>query len=163
MANVAQGAAALAVFFKTRDAKLKGLAGAGGVSAVFGITEPAIFGVNLRLRWPFYCAMVASAIGSAGVALLDVRGQALGAAGFVGFVSIIPKSIPAYLALEVIVFVAAFGFTFAYGMTRGKAHWRADAPDAKEAAPVAEAMATPAAPLDRRLPLRPRLQRRGVG
>lgn len=39
MANIAQGAAALAVFAKTRDAKLKGLAGAGGASAVFGITD----------------------------------------------------------------------------------------------------------------------------
>ena len=145
MANVAQGAAALAVFFKTRDAKLKGLAGAGGVSAVFGITEPAIFGVNLRLRWPFYCAMVASAIGSAGVALLNVRGQALGAAGFVGFVSIIPKSIPAYLALEVLVFVLSFGFTFAYAMTRGKADMEGRAPAAKAAAPVAAAVAPPAA------------------
>ena len=143
MANVAQGAAALAVFFKTRDAKLKGLAGAGGVSAVFGITEPAIFGVNLRLRWPFYCAMVASAIGSAGVALLDVRGQALGAAGFVGFVSIIPKSIPAYLALEVLVFVLSFGFTFAYAMTRGKADMEGRAPAKKEAV-VAAAVAAPA-------------------
>ena len=144
MANVAQGAAALAVFFKTRDAKLKGLAGAGGVSAVFGITEPAIFGVNLRLRWPFYCAMVASAIGSAGVALLNVRGQALGAAGFVGFVSIIPKSIPAYLALEVLVFVLSFGITFAYAMTRGKADMEGRAPAAKAAAPVAAAAATAA-------------------
>mgnify|MGYP002740330479 FL=1 len=143
MANVAQGAAALAVFFKTRDAKLKGLAGAGGVSAVFGITEPAIFGVNLRLRWPFYCAMVASAIGSAGVALLNVRGQALGAAGFVGFVSIIPKSIPAYLALEVLVFVLSFGFTFAYAMTRGKADMEGRAPAKKEAV-VAAAVAAPA-------------------
>ncbi len=141
MANVAQGAAALAVFFKTRDAKLKGLAGAGGASAVFGITEPAIFGVNLRLRWPFYCAMVASAIGSAGVALLNVRGQALGAAGFVGFVSIIPKSIPAYLALEVLVFVLSFGFTFAYAMTRGKADMEGRAPAAKAAAPVVAAVA----------------------
>jgi len=144
MANVAQGAAALAVFFKTRDAKLKGLAGAGGVSAVFGITEPAIFGVNLRLRWPFYCAMVASAIGSAGVALLNVRGQALGAAGFVGFVSIIPKSIPAYLALEVLVFVLSFGITFAYALTRGKADMEGRAPAAKAAAPVAAAVATAA-------------------
>ena len=143
MANVAQGAAALAVFFKTRDAKLKGLAGAGGVSAVFGITEPAIFGVNLRLRWPFYCAMVAAAIGSAGVALLDVRGQALGAAGFVGFVSIVPKSIPAYLALEVLVFVLSFGFTFAYAMTRGKADMAGRAPAKKEAV-VAAAVAVPA-------------------
>ena len=143
MANVAQGAAALAVFFKTRDAKLKGLAGAGGVSAVFGITEPAIFGVNLRLRWPFYCAMVAAAIGSGGVALLDVRGQALGAAGFVGFVSIVPKSIPAYLALEVLVFVISFGLTFAYAMTRGKADMQGRAPAKKEAVAVA-AVAAPA-------------------
>ena len=146
MANVAQGAAALAIFFKTRDAKLKGLAGAGGASAVFGITEPAIFGVNLRLRWPFFCAMAAAAIGSAGVALLNVRGQALGAAGFVGFVSIMPKSIPAYLALEVLVFVLSFGFTFAYAMTRGKADMEGRAPAAKAAAPVAAAVATPAAP-----------------
>ena len=146
MANVAQGAAALAIFFKTKDAKLKGLAGAGGASAVFGITEPAIFGVNLRLRWPFFCAMAAAAIGSAGVALLNVRGQALGAAGFVGFVSIMPKSIPAYLALEVLVFVLSFGFTFAYAMTRGKADMEGRAPAAKAAAPVAAAVATPAAP-----------------
>ena len=145
MANVAQGAAALAVFFKTRDAKLKGLAGAGGASAVFGITEPAIFGVNLRLRWPFFCAMAAAAIGSAGVALLNVRGQALGAAGFVGFVSIIPKSIPAYLALEVLVFVISFGLTFGYAMTRGKADMEGRAPAAKAAAPVAAAAAAPAA------------------
>ena len=151
MANVAQGAAALAVFFKTRDAKLKGLAGAGGVSAVFGITEPAIFGVNLRLRWPFYCAMVAAAIGSGGVALLNVRGQALGAAGFVGFVSIVPKSIPAYLALEVLVFVLSFGLTFAYAMTRGKADMAGRAPAKKEAvavaagAPAGTGVAAPAA------------------
>ena len=144
MANVAQGAAALAVFFKTRDAKLKGLAGAGGASAVFGITEPAIFGVNLRLRWPFFCAMAAAAIGSAGVALLNVRGQALGAAGFVGFVSIVPKSIPAYLALEVLVFVISFGLTFGYAMTRGKADMEGRAPAAKAAAPVAAAAATAA-------------------
>ena len=143
MANVAQGAAALAIFFKTRDAKLKGLAGAGGASAVFGITEPAIFGVNLRLRWPFFCAMAAAAIGSAGVALLNVRGQALGAAGFVGFVSIMPKSIPAYLALEVLVFVLSFGFTFAYAMTRGKADMEGRAPAKKEAV-VAAAVSAPA-------------------
>lgn len=151
MANVAQGAAALAIFFKTKDAKLKGLAGAGGASAVFGITEPAIFGVNLRLRWPFFCAMAAAAIGSAGVALLNVRGQALGAAGFVGFVSIMPKSIPAYLALEVLVFVLSFGFTFAYAMTRGKADMEGRAPAAKAAA----AVATPAAPAPAAAPAAP--------
>ena len=75
-----------------------------------------------------------------------MRGQALGAAGFVGFVSIMPKSIPAYLALEILVFVLSFGFTFAYAMTRGKADMEGRAPAAKAAAPVAAAVATPAAP-----------------
>ena len=134
MANVAQGAAALAVFFKSRNAKMKGLAGAGGVSAVFGITEPAIFGVNLRLRWPFFIGMGAAAIGSAGVALFGVRGQALGAAGFAGFVSIIPASIPAYLALEVLVFVLAFAATLAYASTRGRADMADGAAGADSAA-----------------------------
>lgn len=147
MANIAQGAAALAVFLKARDAKLKGLAGAGGASAVFGITEPAIFGVNLRLRWPFYVGMVAAAIGSAGVALFDVRGQALGAAGFVGFVSIIPNDIPMYLLLEILVFALSFGATFAYASTRGKVDLAeggavaASADSAATAAPAATGVA----------------------
>ena len=139
MANVAQGAVALAVFFKTRDAKMKGLAGAGGASAVFGITEPAIFGVNLRLRWPFFIGMGAAAIGSALVALFDVRSQALGAAGFVGFVSVRPDDIPMYLVLEVVTFVIAFGAALFYGSTKGAASLAADEVD--EAALEAEAVA----------------------
>ena len=142
-ANVAQGGAALAVALKSKNAKVKSMALPSALSACMGITEPAIFGVNLRLRWPFFCAMAAAAIGSAGVALLNVRGQALGAAGFVGFVSIVPKSIPAYLALEVLVFVLSFGFTFAYAMTRGKADMEGRAPAKKEAV-VAAAVAAPA-------------------
>ena len=120
MANVAQGAAALAVFFKTADARMRGLAGAGGASALFGITEPAIFGVNLRLRWPFFIGMAAAGVGGAGVALLDVRSQALGAAGLVGLVSIVPTSIPRYLALEGLVFILAFVGVFAYATARSR-------------------------------------------
>ncbi|MBJ2329738.1 PTS glucose transporter subunit IIA [Schaalia cardiffensis] len=145
MANVAQGAAALAVFAKTRDAKLKGLAGAGGASAVFGITEPAIFGVNLRLKWPFFVGMGAAAIGSAGVALLNVRGAALGAAGFVGFVSIRTADIPKYLLLEVIVFALSFGATFVYASTRGKADMEARPAAAGDAGTVPAHVAEPTA------------------
>ena len=78
--------------------------------------------------------MGAAAIGSAGVALLGVRGQALGAAGFAGFVSIIPASIPAYLALEVLVFVLAFAATLAYASTRGRADMADGAAGADSAA-----------------------------
>ena len=73
MANIAQGAATLAVFFLAKGEKLKGLAGASGVSAVLGITEPAIFGVNLQLRWPFFIGIGSAAIGGALIALLNVK------------------------------------------------------------------------------------------
>ena len=148
MANVAQGAAALAVFFKTADARMRGLAGAGGASALFGITEPAIFGVNLRLRWPFYIGMGVASLGGAAVALLDIHSQALGAAGFMGFASIVPEDIPRYLLLEAIVFVVAFAAAYAYGSTRGHASLVGDADEVDEAALEAEVLATDAAPVE---------------
>ena len=61
MNNISQGAAAFGALFCTRDAKLKGVASASGISAVLGITEPAMFGVNLRLRYPFYAALIGTA------------------------------------------------------------------------------------------------------
>jgi len=96
MANIAQGAATLAIFLRARDAKLRGMSGASAASALFGITEPAIFGVNLRLRWPFFTALIAAGVGGALVSVFDIRAQALGAAGLVGFVSIRPSDIPMY-------------------------------------------------------------------
>jgi len=121
MANVAQGAVCLAVFLKAADAKLKGMSGASAASALFGITEPAIFGVNLRLRWPFFIGIGAAAVGGALVALFDVRALALGAAGLVGFVSIRPSDIPLYLLSMAVTFALAFGGAFFYASTRGRA------------------------------------------
>ena len=90
MNNVAQGAAGLAVLATTKDAKLKSLCSASGVSALLGITEPAMFGVNLKLKTPFYAAIIGSAVGSAYVAFHHVLAVALGAAGLPGFISIRP-------------------------------------------------------------------------
>ncbi len=91
MNNVAQGAAVLTVLFKTKDVKLKSICSAAGVSALLGITEPAMFGVTLKLRYPFYAAMAGSAVGSAWCALFHILAQALGAAGLPGFISVLPK------------------------------------------------------------------------
>ncbi|OFT52198.1 PTS beta-glucoside transporter subunit EIIBCA [Corynebacterium sp. HMSC06C06] len=115
MANIAQGGAALAVYFLARGEKLKGLAGASGMSALFGITEPAIFGVNLRLRWPFYIGMGASAIASTLNALFDVKATALGAAGLIGFVSMRPNDIMQFFICAIVSLILAFGVAFAYG------------------------------------------------
>ncbi len=80
--NVAQGGAAIAAFFIIKqNKKLKGVASAAGISALLGITEPAMFGVNLKTRYPFIGAIVGSGIGSAYIAFFKVKAIALGTAG----------------------------------------------------------------------------------
>lgn len=92
MNNVAQGAAVIAVLLLTKNKKLKSICSASGVSAFLGITEPAMFGVTLKLRYPFYGAMIGSACGSAYIAATKTLAVALGAAGLPGFISIAPQN-----------------------------------------------------------------------
>ena len=115
MANVAQGAATFAVWALTKDDKMKSLASSSGISALLGITEPALFGVNLKLKFPFFCALVGSCVASAFAGLMKVIAVSLGSAGFLGFLSINAKSIPMYVLAELISFVIAFALTYFYG------------------------------------------------
>ncbi len=115
MSNVAQGAATLAVLLLVRDAKLKGVASAAGLSALLGITEPALFGVNLKLRYPFIGAIIGSAIASGFLAIFHVKAVALGAAGLPGIISIKPGSIIYYIIGMVISCAVAFIVTIILG------------------------------------------------
>lgn len=108
MSNVAQGAATLGVLTVTRDKKMKGTASAAGISALLGITEPAMFGINLKLRYPFIGAIIGAGIGSAFVTLFKVKAVALGAAGLPGIISISPASILPYIIGMGIAFAVAF-------------------------------------------------------
>lgn len=118
MANVAQGAATFAIYFLTKDKKMKGLSSSSGVSALLGITEPALFGVNLKYRFPFFCALIGSASAAAIAGLLQVVAVSLGSAGFLGFLSIKASSIPFYVVCELISFAIAFAVTYGYGKTK---------------------------------------------
>lgn len=111
MSNIAQGAATLAVLLLTRDQKVKGVASAAGISALLGITEPAMFGVNLKLRYPFIGAIIGSAAGSLFISLLKVKAIALGAAGLPGIISIKPGFIVAYIISMAVAFAVAFVVT----------------------------------------------------
>ncbi|HGO5824329.1 TPA: sucrose-specific PTS transporter subunit IIBC [Mannheimia haemolytica] len=108
MSNIAQGAACLGVAFAMKDAKVRGLAVPSGISALLGITEPAMFGVNLRYRQAFIAAMIGSGLASAFIAFFNVKAIALGAAGFLGIPSIKPDSLAMYSIGMVISFVVAF-------------------------------------------------------
>lgn len=81
MANVAQGGATLAVFFKTKNKKTKEIALPAGISAFLGITEPAIFGVNLKHRRPFIGAAIGGALGGAYVVFTKVMANGIGLTG----------------------------------------------------------------------------------
>lgn len=115
MANVAQGAATFAIYFLTKDKKMKSLSSSAGISAMLGITEPSMFGVNLKYRFPFFCALIASGIASAIAGLFNVVVVSLGSAGFLGFLSVKAESIPMYIVCELISFAIAFALTYIYG------------------------------------------------
>ena len=115
MSNIAQGAACLGVAFTMKDAKVRGLAIPSGVSALLGITEPAMFGVNLRYRHAFISAMIGSGLASAFIAAFNVKAIALGAAGFLGVASIKPDSLAMYSVGMVISFIVAFGLSVILG------------------------------------------------
>lgn len=111
MSNIAQGAACLGVAFALKDPKVRGLAIPSGISALLGITEPAMFGVNLRYRQAFLAAMIGSGIASAFIALFNVKAIALGAAGFLGIPSIKPDSLAMYSIGMLISFSIAFSLS----------------------------------------------------
>lgn len=131
MNNVAQGAAVIAVLLTTKNEKMKSTAAASGVSAMLGITEPAMFGITLRLRYPFIAAIIGSAAGSAYIALRHVLAIALGAAGIPGIISIRPENWLDFIIGLVIAMVVAFGLTIFFGKSNMFAAKEKPAPKAE--------------------------------
>ncbi|HDR1226356.1 TPA: PTS sucrose transporter subunit IIBC [Pasteurella multocida] len=115
MSNIAQGAACLGAAYVMKDAKVRGIAVPSGISALLGITEPAMFGVNLRYRYPFISAMSGAGISSAVIALFNVKAIALGAAGLPGIPSIKPDSLAMYCVGMLISASIAFTLTVILG------------------------------------------------
>ena len=113
MANVAQGGAALAMFMITKDAKVKLIALPAALSCFLGITEAAIFGVNLRFVRPFVAAAIGGACGGAYVVLTKVAMTAVGVTGLPGTLIVQPDAMLNYIIGMLIAAGVAFGVTFA--------------------------------------------------
>lgn len=116
MSNLAQGSAALGVFYMTRNAREKSMASTSAISAYFAITEPAMFGVNLRYKFPFYAALVGSALGCIFLSLNKVQASAIGVGGLPGFISIIPQYIPVFVIGMAVAIVVPFVLTCVLSM-----------------------------------------------
>lgn len=118
-ANVAQGAAALAVALKVRDKKIKALAIPASLSAFLGITEPAIFGVNIRYMKPFIAGSIGGACGALVASIFNVGATAYGVTGVFGFL-ITTNSAFGYLLTLVVSASVAFVISWVLGIDENK-------------------------------------------
>lgn len=105
-ANVAQGAAALAVALKAKNQKMKSLALPASLSAFMGITEPAIFGVNLRLFKPFLAGAIGGACGALVAGITGIGATAYGITGIFGYLITTNYTLQYTLVMAVAVAVA---------------------------------------------------------
>ncbi|KUP30795.1 MULTISPECIES: PTS system trehalose-specific EIIBC component [Bacillus] len=120
LSNIAQGSAALAMMFIVKDEKQKGLSLTSGISAYLGITEPAIFGVNLRYRFPFIIAMISSGLAGMYISSQGVLASSVGVGGVPGIFSIMSQYWGAFAIGMAIVLIVPFAGTYAYARLKRK-------------------------------------------
>ena len=114
-ANVAQGGAALAVALKTKNKKLKSMALPSSLSAFMGITEPAIFGVNIRYIRPFIAASIGSAFGALYASIVELGATGTGVTGIFGILLHLHKPIQYIIAMGIAV-VVSFTLSWIFGI-----------------------------------------------
>ena len=113
-ANIAQGGAALAVALKTKDQKIKSMAVPSALSACMGITEPAIFGVNLRFGKPFVMGCIGGAFGALFASVTGLGATGTGVTGIFGILLCLNNPV-SYILMFVIAFGVAFVLTWLFG------------------------------------------------
>ena len=121
-ANFAQGAACLAVGLKARNYKTKSISIPSALSAALGITEPAIFGVNLRFMKPLVCGMAGGAVGALLGSIFHIGATSYGVTGIPGFLTTLDYSAQ-YAIMLAVSFAVAFALTWFT--------WKEDPEDAK--------------------------------
>ena len=112
--NIAQGGAALAVALKTKDQKIKSMAVPSALSACMGITEPAIFGVNLRFGKPFVMGCIGGAFGALFASVTGLGATGTSVTGIFGILLCLNNPV-SYLLMFVIAFGVAFVLTWLFG------------------------------------------------
>ena len=110
-ANFAQGAACLAVGIKAKNYKTKSVAIPSALSAALGITEPAIFGVNLRYMKPLVCGMIGGGAGALVGSIFHIGATSYGVTGIPGFLITLDHTVQ-YAIVLAVAFVVAFGLTW---------------------------------------------------
>ncbi len=116
-AVAAQGGAALAVGLKTKSAKLKALALPSSFSAFLGITEPAVFGVNLRHGRPFIMALIGGAAAGFLASILELKATGMAVTVIPGILLYMNGQVLKYILVNVVAIGVAFVLTWMFGYT----------------------------------------------
>ena len=111
----AQGGATLAVGLKTKNVKLKALAFPSALSAFLGITEPAIFGVNLRYGKPFVMGLIGGAVGGFVANILQLAGSGMSITVIPGILLYLDSQLLPYILVNVIAIATGFALTYFFG------------------------------------------------
>ena len=138
-ANIAQGAAALAVAVKSKDKKIKSLALPSSLSAFMGITEPAIFGVNLRFFKPFIAGCIGGGCGALYASIVHLGAKGTGVTGIFGILLCLEQPVQ-YLIEMIIAVGVAFIISFLLYKDQ-KPEVRAAAADGRSASAASETAA----------------------
>ncbi len=118
LSNIAQGSAVLAMVFVYRDAESRELSIPSTISAFLGVTEPAMFGVNLKYVYPFVCGMIGSAVAGGYSIFTDVQALSIGVGGYPGILSIRAEDMFNFFIAMVIATVIPFVLTLIASKTR---------------------------------------------
>lgn len=124
LSNVAQASAVAAfVFLNRKDAKTKEVGVPAFISGYLGVTEPAMFGVNLKYLYPFIAAMLASGVTGMISRMVGVIANSVGVGGLPAFLSIRGEYMLPYIGIMAVDIVLAFVFTIILSKTKLNSRW----------------------------------------
>ncbi|ETY75478.1 beta-glucoside-specific PTS transporter subunit IIABC [Lactiplantibacillus fabifermentans] len=115
-AVLSQAGAALGVFLKSKDTKMKALAGSSVLTAIFGITEPTIYGVTLKLKRPFYCAVAGGALGGAIIGAAKVHASSFTLPSLLSLPTYLGQGFMGEVIGLIVAFVVATVLTLLFGV-----------------------------------------------
>lgn len=116
--NISQGTAVLATYFIHKDENHRAMASSSAISAYLGVTEPAMYGVNLRFKYPFYASLIGTATACFTSIFLGVMANSIGIGGLPAILSIQPKYYVSYLIAMVVAVAVTFTLTMAFSKTK---------------------------------------------
>ena len=145
LSNIAQGSAVLGmIVLQRRNAKAQEINIPSCISCYLGVTEPAMFGINLKYVFPFFSAMAGSCVAGVLSTAFSVNASAIGVGGLPGILSIKPESMGMFALCMLVAVVLPFLLTYGIGRRKGvdREEERANGASEKES-PAAEASGTP--------------------